>query len=80
MVKANPQWKIVVPPEVELLARIVPPTPVLDEETGQPTGQTEHPGKVAALESLSKHQSDETGGQNGSGMMTPMMGGGAQVQ
>jgi hypothetical protein len=80
MVKANPQWKIVVPPEVELMATVIPPIQQIDPETGQPTGQPEHPGKVAALPSLDKHQSDETGAQNGSGQYVPGMGGGAQVQ
>ena len=77
MVKANPQWKIVVPPSVDVLAKLIPPVPTVDEE-GQPTGQTEHPGKVAQLEGMSKHQTDETGAQSGSGQFVPGMSGGAQ--
>jgi hypothetical protein len=65
-IQANPQWGIAIPPEVMQAM-------VAKAQQGQP----EHPGKLAPAESLDKHQTDETGGQNGSGQMTPMMGGGA---
>ncbi len=64
---ANPQWGIAIPEEVKL--RLI-------QQAQQPQGQQPHGGKVAEAESLSKHQSDETGAQNGSGQFTPLMGGG----
>jgi hypothetical protein len=40
-------------------------------------GQPPHGGKVAEVEGLSKHATDETGAQNGTGQFNPGMGGGA---
>jgi hypothetical protein len=46
------------------------------QEGGEP--DTEHGGKVAQMESLSKHAVDETGGMQGSGAPAPMGAGGIQ--
>ena len=44
----------------------------------EPTGQPPHGGKVAQMEGLSKHATDQTGGMQGSGEMTPGMAGGME--
>ena len=67
-IKANPQWGIVIPPEVMMA------TAEIAQQQAQ--GQLEHGGKVAQLEGLSKHATDQTGAQNGSGQYGPNLGGG----
>jgi hypothetical protein len=70
-VGANPQWGIIVPEEVKAL---------IVQQAQPQQGQQPHGGKVAEAESLSKHQSDSTGAQNGSGQYNAGMGGGMIVQ
>lgn len=64
MIQANPQWGVHVPPEVAKLALIAAAQPAMTV-----TGQADHPGKVAPVESLDKHATDLTGGMSKTGAL-----------
>jgi len=53
-------------------------TQAATESAEKPAGQQPHGGKVAQVESLSKHSAENTGAMQGSGQMVPGMAGGFQ--